>query len=98
MNTVSAVSNVTAGPRPDVHHLQLQLRAVEGAVVRVLGLVERRGFRLLACEAEEVRDGGQPLSLRVRSERSPELLKRQLERLHDVLQVELKHPGVRHHA
>lgn len=97
MNTATATP-IAAATASDSHQLELRLRAVEGAVVRALGLVERRGFRLLACDVTEPRDGGQTMTIRVRSERPVELLKRQLERLHDVLQVETKQPGVTQHA
>lgn len=72
------------------HHLQIQLRAGEGAVLRAIGLVERRGFRLESMRLAEVAGASQRLDLDVSSERPAELLKRQLERLHDVLSVELE--------
>ena len=72
------------------HHLQIQLRSGEGAVLRALGLIERRGFRLETCTVGEAQGDGRPMQVCVRSERPGDLLKRQLERLHDVLWVELR--------
>ncbi|WP_191621127.1 ACT domain-containing protein [Marinihelvus fidelis] len=101
MSTATATP-IAAAAATDIHQLDLRLRAVEGAVVRALGLIERRGFRLLACEVADACEDGQArfqaMSVRVRSDRPAELLKRQLERLYDVLQVEMKQPGVTHHA
>lgn len=77
------------------HSLRIQLRHCPGAVLRAIGLMERRGFRLETCELAEARNDRQAMHVRVSSERAPELLKRQLERLHDVLQVELKSPAAK---
>lgn len=73
------------------HALNIQLRAAEGAVLRALGLIERRGFRLETVHAAEPQGDGQSLAVTVIGERPADLLRRQLERLHDVLWVEL--PG-----
>ena len=69
--------------------LRIQLSSVEGAVVRALGLIERRGYSLLKCTLGESDGTGRNLHVNVSSYRSGELLKRQLERLHDVFHVEL---------
>jgi acetolactate synthase regulatory subunit len=71
------------------HDLRLQLRDREGAVLRTIGLMERRGFRLLSCTVDEADAEGQAMEARVASDRDPALLQRQLERLHDVLRVRL---------
>ena len=76
------------------HTLQIQLRSCEGAVLRALGLMERRGYRLESCTVNEAQGDGQAMQVCVASERPAELLKRQLERLHDVLWVELGKPAV----
>lgn len=75
------------------HTLHIQLRNGEGAVLRALGLMERRGFRLEACTVSEAGGDGRPMLVRVESDRPPELLQRQLERLHDVLWVKLGQPA-----
>ena len=83
--------------------LRIQLSSVEGAVIRALGLIERRGFSLIKCSVSESDGTGRDMEVSVASSRPGDLLKRQLERLHDVYKVELiptvtgnpPHPGVR---
>ena len=75
------------------HSLQIQLRASEGAVIRALGLIERRGFRIETVQVAEAQGDGQSMDVEVSSDRSGDLLKRQLERLHDVIWVELRQPS-----
>lgn len=70
------------------HRLNIQLRVCEGAVIRALGLIERRGFRLDAVTLGEAQGDGQAMEVVVSGGRSPDLLQRQLERLHDVNRVE----------
>ena len=70
------------------HSLDLQVRNAEGILVRVLGLVERRGFSPVTFSADTVGDT-MLLSLTVRSQRPVELLVRQLEKLFDVTLVAL---------
>jgi acetolactate synthase II small subunit len=69
--------------------LSLQLRATEGALLRVLGAVERRGFTLSGIVSQQY---GHDMSLRLRLEtngRSAQVLLRQLRKLHDVIAAEL---------
>jgi acetolactate synthase II small subunit len=83
--------------------LHIQLSASEGAVLRTLGLIERRGFSLGKCSISKADDNGRRMKITVSSSRSGDLLKRQLERLHDVQSVVLKpaiamtkvHQGIR---
>ena len=85
------------------HTLHIQLSSVEGAVIRALGLMERRGYTLKTCSVGESDGMGRDLDVIVTSTRPGDLLKRQLERLHDVFFVELKpaepikprNPGIR---
>lgn len=70
--------------------LNIQLGTGEGAVIRTLGLIERRGFSLGKCSFSEAGSSGRSMQVSVSSTRPGDLLKRQLERLHDVLGVELK--------
>ena len=72
------------------HTLQIRLSNSEGAVIRALGLIERRGYRLDKCTVSEAGDSGRAMEVTVTSARPGDLLKRQLDRLHDVLSVELK--------
>lgn len=69
------------------HQLRIELNTAEGAVLRALGLIERRGFLLQTCNLHAELDGKRVLEILVESARPPELLKRQLERLHDVQSV-----------
>lgn len=69
-------------------HFEIRLAPSEGALLRTLGLIQRRGFRVgeLALRSET---GGQVLNLSVDGPgRSPEVLARQIARLHDVEHVE----------
>jgi len=72
------------------HTLTIQLSGSEGAVIRTLGLIERRGFSLGKCSVGEADINGRVMEVQVSSSRPGDLLKRQLERLHDVFEVELK--------
>ena len=75
------------------HNFHIQLRSCEGAVLRAIGLMERRGFQLASCTVSEAQGDGQAMQVCVASERPGELLKRQLERLHDVRWVEILRPS-----
>jgi len=85
------------------HTLRIQLSSVDGAVIRALGLIERRGYSLNRCSVSESDGTGRDMEVSVTSTRPGDLLKRQLERLHDVYHVELlpaaianpHQPGVR---
>ena len=72
------------------HTLTIQLSGSEGAVIRTLGLIERRGFSLGSCSVGEIENNSRAMEVSVSSTRPGDLLKRQLERLHDVFHVELK--------
>ena len=71
------------------HTLHLQLSSCEGAVVRTLGLIERRGYSLNSCTISMPDGAGRNMEVSVNSSRPADLLKRQLERLHDVHLVKL---------
>jgi len=72
------------------YQLELTLRHVEGALARVTGTAERRGFRPVSVEGETRVDGDRwHLRLAVESERSAESLRSQLEKLYDCLAVEV---------
>ena len=73
-----------------IHTLTIHLSGSEGAVVRALGLIERRGFSLDKCSVGAIDSSGRTMEVQVSSTRPGDLLKRQLERLHDVFSVELK--------
>lgn len=69
------------------HVIRLSLRTTEGALIRTLGLTERRGFRLVSCHLQDSDINQQRLDLTVSSTRSIQTLRYQLERLHDVMDV-----------
>jgi len=72
------------------HTLNIQLSGSEGAVIRTLGLIERRGFSIGQCTVGEIENSTRSMQVNVTSSRPGDLLKRQLERLHDVISVELE--------
>jgi acetolactate synthase II small subunit len=70
--------------------LDLTLRPAEGALLRVLGTAERRGFTPLAIEGQRAEDGSTwNLALTVEGQRAAEGLCRQMEKLYDCLKVEV---------
>ena len=69
-----------------MHRLNLELTDQEGALLRLLGTAERRGWRPVAVQAD-ARDGRLSVTLTVRGTGSVDLLRRQLHRLHEVAQV-----------
>src|SRR5699024_12830190 len=74
-------------------HLDIQLTTGEGALLRTLGLIQRRGFRIEALSLQPASE--QPL-LRVSvdgHERCPRTLTLQIERLHDVRSIKAVEPG-----
>jgi acetolactate synthase regulatory subunit len=71
------------------HELLVEIEPVEGALLRVLGTVERRGFGLRAVTAATTDAQHQSLRLELDGDRDPQILCRQLERLVDVRLVQL---------
>jgi len=70
------------------YQLDLTLRHAEGALIRTLGLIERRGFRLLAVSgAVADGEGAWRLQVTVAGERSEHTLSQQLSKLHDCLAI-----------
>ena len=72
--------------------LHVSMYNTEGALVRLLGTMERRGHRLLGIRSEQsfLGENTQDLTIDLDcGERSPGLLARQLSRLHDVFEVEV---------
>ena len=70
--------------------LQLTVTSRHGALLRVLGLVERRGYAPVHVAFEAGEDGHCQLSLGVLGGRSVDLLARQLSRLAEVKHVEVR--------
>ena len=75
-----------------MHEFRLLLSATDGALVRVLGTIERRGFRLGAIESRPGQRGVQLNFTLAPGGRSPEVLLRQIQRLHDVLEASFELP------
>ena len=72
------------------HTFNLDVRQAEGALLRVLGTAERRGYPPVALEAGPGEITGEfSVLLTVRSERDPGLLALQLANLQDVRRVEV---------
>ncbi|MDH3645760.1 MAG: ACT domain-containing protein [Gammaproteobacteria bacterium] len=69
--------------------LRLSVHTAEGAIIRILGLVERRGFALARVDTTSPEDNGHlDMELDVVSaERSIDVLMRQLDKLFDVSHV-----------
>ena len=73
------------------YRLDLTLRQAEGALSRVLGTAERRGFRPVAVEGEARADGDRwHLQMTVEGDRSAEGLHQQLAKLYDCLEVQVQ--------
>ncbi len=73
------------------YQLDFTLRQAEGALSRVLGATERRGFRPLSLDGEAQPDTDQwRLRLTVEGERSDESLQQQLAKLYDCLSVQVQ--------
>ena len=73
------------------HTLELSVCRVEGAIIRILGLIERRGFAIVSVAASSPEtEGDMALTLQVASqERSIDVLTRQIAKLFDVCSVSL---------
>jgi acetolactate synthase regulatory subunit len=66
----------------------MRLSAVEGALQRVIGTIEHRGFRVLACRVHaDVAEAVYGIDMEVEGTRDVALLCRQLARLYDVREV-----------
>ena len=75
--------------------LLIRFKPAEGAIIRILGLIERRGFALrdLAVQDEDT-DGSLTVELSPRDQkRQVDVLARQVERLIDVKSVSIGTPG-----
>ena len=70
------------------HSLELALDRAEGALLRVLGTIERRGWNVIAVNAVTNADA-YAVRLTLDGARDAQILCRQLERLVDVRQVRL---------
>jgi len=73
------------------YRLDLVLKPAEGALVRVLGMTERRGFapRAIQGSSPGTNDGHWTLQLEVDGSRPAETLRRQLEKMYDCESVDI---------
>lgn len=72
------------------HHLDLTVRHADGALARIIGTAERRGFRPVCVDGEAHSDGDRwYLRLAVEGERPIESLRAQLQKLYDCLSCEV---------
>lgn len=69
-----------------MYRLNLELVDLEGALLRLLGTAERRGWRTVGLHAQNRRDRLE-VALTVRGRGSADLLSRQLAHLQEVLTV-----------
>ncbi|MBW8373890.1 acetolactate synthase [Stenotrophomonas maltophilia] len=80
------------------YRLDLVLTPAEGALLRVIGMAERRGFapRAIAGAPNAADAGRWHLQLVVDSTRPPETLRRQIEKIYDCVSVRISalEPGV----
>ena len=80
------------------YRLDLVLVPAEGALLRVIGMAERRGFapRAIAGAPNAADAGRWHLQLVVDSTRPPETLRRQIEKIYDCVSVRISalEPGV----
>ncbi|HVB84586.1 MAG: ACT domain-containing protein [Metallibacterium scheffleri] len=72
-----------------IQRLHVTLLDVEGALQRLLGTAERRGFHVLQLHAEVGAGDLCTVALTLEGTRDAALLRRQLERLHEVRDVSL---------
>ena len=73
------------------YRLELKLKPAEGALVRVLGTAERRGFQPIRIDGDAGANGDHwQLRMTVEGQREPEGLQLQLAKLHDCLSVEVQ--------
>jgi acetolactate synthase regulatory subunit len=75
------------------HRLTIEFGGEEGAFLRILGLMERRAYHLQSCALKRRPDDSCTVDVVVESDRAGDLLKRQLERLHNVNAVTLHVPA-----
>lgn len=73
--------------------LELALDRAEGALLRVLGTIERRGWNVLSVNAASTAQA-YAVNVTLEGERDPEILCRQLQRLVDVREVTVVEPKV----
>lgn len=69
--------------------LDLRISGAEGALLRVLGMIERRGFTASSVQAQRQADGSWQLQMAVDGQRPGHTLAMQLDKVYDCLAVEV---------
>jgi len=74
------------------YQLDVVLHPAEGALLRVIGMAERRGFTPCTISGAPVPDAPERwhLQMVVSGARPPETLRRQLEKIHDCISVQVR--------
>ncbi len=73
------------------HTLRISIRHIEGAIIRIIGLIERRGFSIKSVNTTPSACGQElAMLVEVESERSAQVLARHVEKLFDVHAVSLQ--------
>jgi len=67
----------------------IEIDRAEGALLRLLGTIERRGFALAGLQADAIDSDCLSVRLLLDGERDPQVLCRQLQRLIDVREARL---------
>ncbi len=70
------------------YRLELVLKPAEGALLRVLGMVERRGFFPHNIDGRRSADGWR-VRMEISGQRPPETLRHQLEKVYDCESVQV---------
>ena len=79
-------------------HFEIRLDHSEGAMLRCLGLIQRRGFTISEMAMRGHADGQILTAVIDTSGRSAETLMRQIQRLHDVVSVRNHEEALPHHS
>ena len=70
-------------------NIECEIAQTEGSLIRVLGVIERRGYKLQELSVRPVGSDSYQLSFSIESTRDVAILVKQLERLFDVRDVYL---------
>lgn len=74
-------------------NFECEIAQTEGSLIRVLGVIERRGYKLLDMSVKPSGPDTYQLSFSIDTERDAMILIRQLERLYDVHDIFLAAAG-----
>ena len=73
--------------------IECEIAQTEGSLIRVLGVIERRGYKLQDLRVLPAGPDSYQLSFSIESTRDVSILVKQLERLFDVSDVQLQEAG-----